>query len=149
MDIRARRLLARSTWLALCNAARCAARGGWQSPLETGFAPFNESRRSGRLEHAETPAWHRHREDEAENPEGRALAVPFGKVDLVCMVRFRGGHARGGATARGPIVAGWCPHPTGRGLRFSLPGHGLLKTASGFIRHGLGLALTIRERQNT
>ena len=81
-----------------------------------------------------------------ESPEGRTQAVPFGNG--------YGVHAAAEAetcgvaqSARGPIVAGWCPHPTGSGVRFSLPGHGRLKTASGFIRHGLGLALTIRERR--
>ena len=37
------------------------------------------------------------------------MAVPFGRwVWCACEE-----HARGGATARGPKIAGWCPHPTG------------------------------------
>ena len=44
---------------------------------------------------------------------GPRVGCAVRKVGVVCMVRFRGGHARGGATARGLNIAGRCPHPTG------------------------------------
>ena len=56
-------------------------------------------------------------------------------------------HAGWRSVRAGPSFAGWCPHPTGSCLRFSLPGHGRLETASGFIRHVPDLALATRGRQ--
>jgi hypothetical protein len=47
----------------------------------------------------------------------------------------------------GPNIAGWCPHPTGDRVPLSAARTRAAETAGGFVRHGLGLALTIRERQ--
>jgi hypothetical protein len=53
-----------------------------------------------------------------ESPEGRAQAVPFGNW-LVCMPRQKRRHAEWRKLARGPKIAGWCPHPTGRAVPLS------------------------------
>ena len=76
-----------------------------------------------------------------------ALGLCRSEMDVVCMLPLSRETCGVAQSARGPKIAGWCPHPTGSRLRFSSPGHGRLKTASGFIRHGPVLALTIRERQ--
>jgi hypothetical protein len=48
------------------------------------------------------------------DPEGRGGRAPSGKCVFVCACRcFRNDMHGGGATLRGPMSAGWCPHPTG------------------------------------
>ena len=75
-----------------------------------------------------------------------ALGLCRSEMDVVCMLPLSRETCGVAQSARGPKIAGWCPHPTGSRLRFSSPGHGRLKTVSGFIRHGPVLALTIRGR---
>jgi hypothetical protein len=83
---------------------------------------------------------------EAVNPEGRAQAVPFGKWVWCACPAFETVTCGVAQIARGPEYRRMVSASDRRSLAaFRRPDTGGLSGGSGFIRHGLGLALTIRE----